>query len=447
MLRGYRTKTINGKSVDLPDSPPYTKEFCESIGMSWEEDQEYHNSFEYDYDGNPLDSMPTSGESLAQQLEENDALKFPRGAIKGLAARYADIYTECFESPWSFWAFSLLTCFGLVLADRVYLEAGNSPQPRLFTILLGRSGYERKSEAIRQTVRLFHIANGTLFERCETVGSAEGLMKAFESQKKVLLEYDELQNFVNKSSIDGSTLLTTVNSLFEMNSCSNRIRREQIKIDEAYLSILAACTTETFGQMWKPNYIDIGFINRLWLVPDRGERRFATPKTIKSTDEMLIIDRIKAFTDQYKDNPTVIRTENDAYDLWNQWYMEQDYSAYNTRLDTYGDRLKVLFCINEGKRSVDAEMMGRIIELVKWQRVVREACSPIDAQGKVARVEENIRRQLGKHGPMKKWLLKEQVNAKRDGIWVLDAALKNLIMAGEVEVRLGKYTLIKVVKD
>ena len=74
--------------------------------------------------------------------------------------------------------------------------------------------------------------------------------------------------------IEASVLLPCVNTLFESTRFHSHVKGHSIEVDSGYLTILGASTIDTFQRMWTPAFTDIGFINRLWLVPDKGERKF-----------------------------------------------------------------------------------------------------------------------------------------------------------------------------
>jgi hypothetical protein len=48
-----------------------------------------------------------------------------------------------------------LTCLGNVVCRRITLASVIRPQPRLYTVILGESGDDRKSTTIRLTVEFF----------------------------------------------------------------------------------------------------------------------------------------------------------------------------------------------------------------------------------------------------------------------------------------------------
>ena len=90
-----------------------------------------------------------------------------------------------------------------------------------------------------------------------------------------------------------------------------------------------------------------------------------------------------------------------------------------------------LLAVNDLKDEIDEKTLSRVIKLCDWQLAVRKLHDPIDADNKIAKMEEKIRRQLV-NGPKKERELKQGVNANRAGLWAFDTAKKNLERAGEI---------------
>jgi hypothetical protein len=64
--------------------------------------------------------------------------------------------------------------------------------------------------------------------------------------------------------------------------------------------------------------------------------------------------------------------------------------------------------------------------------MARKLHDPVDAQGTVAAMEQRIRRMLNAKGPRSTSELKRDVNYSRYGLWVWEAAIKNLRSAKEI---------------
>jgi hypothetical protein len=348
-----------------------------------------------------------------------------------VAKDFADIYSQYMESPWSFWAFSFLTALGNLLTDRMILRSQIAPQPRLYTIILGESWDVRKSTAIKQTIRFFEKTFPENFYTCNGVGSAEGLSKILKDHPTTLLVYDEFKHFVEKASIRSSVLGVCVNTLHENNEYGDAIRHESISIKDGNLSLLGASTLETFERMWNAHFRAIGFLNRLWLVPDERAAIISLPGLIPFDEYKSLQNEAKSLL---PDKKVEIGLEGKAYTIWDEYYkgIRASNSPFVKRLDTYGLRLMVLFCGNEGKNQVDTDMVQRIIRLLEWQLLVRRLTDPIDAESTVAVMEQAIRRTLRKKGELTDRELQKLTNASRTGLWAYTSAKTNLQHSGEL---------------
>jgi hypothetical protein len=364
---------------------------------------------------------------------------FPREAIGGVAGEFADLYSTYLESPWSFFAFNFLTCLGNIIADRVTIQSELQPEPRLYTVNVGESSDDRKSESIKKTVRLFEdTLEAGSFKVCYGVGSAEGLANRLKENPRTLLVFDELKTFVSKSAIDGAILLPCVNSLFEDTRFHSATKTHSIEIEDARLSLLAASTQETFARMWSPAFLDIGFLNRLWLVKDHGERKYSIPQEIPKNEikplRRKLGDLLRVF-----ERPGKIRLpiEEEGREIFHEWYMAVEPSPFTKRLDGYGLRFMILFAVNEGEERITADIVSRVVDLLRWQHDIRRELSPIDAEGAIAKLEESIRRALS-CGPLPKRELQRRVHYQRGGIFVWNSAIQNLQRAREVILNVKK---------
>jgi len=233
---------------------------AKTLGVDYEELQKKLDLLESE----PEEPVETEGTSLV----------FP-DIMAGAAGSFAYVFSSHLESPKHFFYISYLTCLGNCITKRVQLISEISPQPRPYVVILGESADDRKSTAIDKTVNFFRdtLPNGS-FLTCYGVGSAEGLQKKSVEGRGLLLVFDELKAFIGKCKIDSSVLLPCVNTLFESNRYESKTKKSEINIQDAYLSILAASTIQTYERCWDPAFTDIGFNNRLFLCPGKGKRRF-----------------------------------------------------------------------------------------------------------------------------------------------------------------------------
>ncbi len=201
----------------------------------------------------------TTGADIGQE-EPGETNPFPSHIMTGAAGHFSAVLAQVMESPRHFFFMVYLACIGIVMANKISLATELKPQPRLYLVLLGESADDRKSTAISKTVDFF-ISALTEFNVCFGVGSAEGLQKILDKKKSLLLVYDELKAFVGKAKADGSILLPATCTLFESNRFENHTKDKELKIMDAYLSIVAASTIATYERCWDSSFQDIGMTN------------------------------------------------------------------------------------------------------------------------------------------------------------------------------------------
>lgn len=370
----------------------------------------------------------------------NDAFVFP-DIMAGAAGRFADIYSSHLESAPSFFYMSYLTCLGNLIADKVSLASEASTPARLYTLLLGESADDRKSTAISKTVKFFKETM-TDFGVCHGVGSAEGLAKMLGDNPQHLLVYDEFKAFVSKSKIESSVLLSCVTTLFESSWYENVTVKKTLRIDGAALSMLAACTLETYETIFDQSFIAIGFPNRLFLCPGKSKRQFAFPERIPASDKDMLKNDLGDVL-RYADSHPEISISDEARKIYQDWYISIPGSIHSKRIDTYSLRLMQLLAINEQKSIIDEDILDKVMKLSDWQLAVRKRFDPVDADSQMARMEEKIRRVLD-GGSKSKRELRRAVHADRAGIWIFETALTNLLKSEEIidDTRTNKYIKI-----
>jgi hypothetical protein len=188
--------------------------------------------------------------------------------------------------------------------------------------------------------------------------------------------------------------------------------------------------------MWTPAFLDIGFVNRLFLVTGRGERKFAIPRMIPESEKSELqseLIRVLKFVDSLpKQNERyAMPIDSDAYDLYESWYLTQEQSLFTKRLEAYGLRLIVLLAINERQNRVTANIVQRVIDLLSWQLGVRKLLDPIDAETLIAKIEGVIKRAL-MQGPLSKRDLERKCNKSRYGQFYWDTAKNGLVKGNQL---------------
>jgi len=411
---GYSIDETNRKIEHaLQDTSPHTCEYIKKNGFKCSKTCEVN-----------------SPAGLVYRYVEPDSLVFPTWVMSGAAGLFAKTYATYLEPPAVFFYLSFLTCLGVILSNRITLFSEIQPQPRLFTLLLGESADDRKSTAIHKTQAFFKEML-TDFNVTHGVGSAEGLaLRIQESAPNgLLLIFDEMKQFTSKCRIEGSVLLPAVSTLFEINHYENITKKGTIRVENAFISLLAASTLQTYETIFTPVFQDIGFINRLWIVPATGERKFSIPGKIPDSEKKAIKHELVILL-EWVGNFKEFSITPEAWEKYDAWYKNLERSVHSKRIDTYALRLMPLLALNDGKTMVDDEVISKVIALGNWQLEVRKRYDPIDSDSAVGKMENRIRRLLTQ--PLGNRELKRRCNVSKYGLWFFETAIRNLERAGEV---------------
>jgi hypothetical protein len=325
---------------------------------------------------------------------------------------------------------AFMTCLGSIVSTKLSLKSERRFEPRFYVLLLGESAVERKSTALDIATDFFRESFGPQFSVCHGVGSAEGLqLKMSESANGTLiLVVDEIKGLLSKCRIEGSVLLPCLNTLFEKVYYESRTKSSDIRVENGHLSLLTASTIPTYESVWSSVFIDIGLPNRLFIVPSTSQRKFPVPGQISQYQKSNLKTKIQDGIINRIGESLEMELTPEANKLFSEWYFElaKEESIHTKRLDTYALRFMPLLAINDGKLSVDEVTVQKAIDLVNWQKSVREEFDPISSSSIVGTMEEKIRRRLAK-SPHTTYELKHQIRGvNKDSLWVFNQALKNL---------------------
>lgn len=368
---------------------------------------------------------------------------FPKIAIKGSLGDLAKELSEGTEASEEFVFVTALGFMGAIVSGSLKLNIGTDSRTNLYITLLGSSADAKKSTALHK-VRTFmeacDVPSKLSLKIVNGVGSAEGLAKEFEKSSRILLIYDELRAFMEKTKIQASALLPMVTSLFESGNWSNSTKNQGVEVKNVHLSLVGCCTPETYEQLWNKEAISIGLPNRFVVITGNKKEKVAWPRS--PNKEKLDALRVR-IQEQLARLPKTFDITEEAKIEWEKWYCNLPHSECAKRLDAIGFRILPILTLIMDKSFVDLEVVKIVTEILDYQFHLRKLIDPIDADTLIARLEEKIRRQLGK-GPMTLNDLKRQTNANRSGYWAFNCALENLRKGGEIGIETGthKYHLI-----
>jgi hypothetical protein len=336
---------------------------------------------------------------------------------------------------------------GAALAQKITLDTEIKPQPRLYVVLIGPSADTRKSTSMTTTNGFFKSLGPDIWEAgvLYGVGSAEGLAVRMAETGTVLLQFDELKQFVDKAKAEGSVALPMVNILFEGTDYDNPTKKNPITLRNVALSLLSACTTETYATIFSSAFTDIGFLNRLFIVVDRTDKKIAIPGNAPPDQVDVLRERtrdlLRRVNQAYIENqrrPLRLKIDYDAKRLYDKWYAKRKGGLFEKRLDAYAMRFMILLAVTTADPAtpitdirINMRTVRAALALVHYELQARREHDPVDAENTVARCEETIRRAVATKGQTR-WALKKRCHVERVGLWAYQQAESHLMAAGEI---------------
>ncbi len=425
------TNQLVGMLLD-PQSNPASPDVVEK-GYAW-----YTLSKRLDADPREVERLRGEFLALASSQEAPARIMvappFPKLAYVGLAAEFAELYSEHLESPLQFFYMDFLTMLGAIVCKSVRLRSELDEPPRLFQIKVGKSWLARKSYSQEKTLNFFWplIGSDETFKVARGVGSDRGLARDL-SGKRYVMMYDEFSHFVDKCRT--SALLPMTTSLFNTVDYDSPVKDDNVRVRDGHLVIMGACTHGTYERMFTSEYRNIGFLNRLFLVWGEREKQIPFPEEIHPDRKNALRERVKAVIARTLQTRPVFELVEGSparrlYEEWSRDWMK-DGPNY-ARLDTILLRLLPLFALVTQSHCIERAHIEALIPLMECQYETRKALDPLDTENKIARCERNILQTLTK-GRMAEGRLKDLTHMKRAGIWLWQKGWENLEKEGYVQ--------------
>ena len=350
--------------------------------------------------------------------------KFPAHIMRGWDRDFVELYADRLESPPQFFWGSYMACVGAIVAPKIRFDLAINTPIRVYILLLGESADSRKSTAMEQTEKLFLRAYDGKFCFTYGVNSGVGLRQVLEKQPSTILDYDEFRQFLKVSSYSNSDLLDLVTQLYSRDVAESHKSDNHVVIRNVHLSLLAACTLKTYSHVYDGDAIDIGFSNRVFIIPGRRTERKPFPRSFGDTELAPLLNAITKI--EAIPAKTYSPTQN-AVKIFSDWYRGYEISDFSKRIEDYAMRFMTLLAVVRGESVVTDTIVLDTIDLINWQIKMRSQYDPVDADGMLAKMEGKIVGLLRSNETVSYWDLFRKTGARRCGIEVFDRALNTLV--------------------
>ena len=201
--------------------------------------------------------------------------ELPEIVWTGLAAEYGALVADCTEAPRAFHLASLFAAAGCLLGRNVWMETPHRIFANSYSLLIGETGFARKTTAARFATKLAHEAALVLGLKMKCIyglASVEGLAAAMSEPgstepSRVLVIEDEFRSLLAKGQQKAvSNLIPRLTELYShLDSFEVNTRTNRIEVKQFFLSMLAASTGSWFTEYMRGSDVSGGFLNR-WMV-------------------------------------------------------------------------------------------------------------------------------------------------------------------------------------
>jgi len=313
--------------------------------------------------------------------------------------------------------------------------------PSLFMISIGKKGRVIKSSSVESAIEYFqHIGmvdhGSTAMENANgkalvwEIGSPEGLGLEMNRLKcrNAILFFDELRTLTSKGSIDGSTLVSRLLTLYESGKFQNIIsKRGSFSFDpKSYcLSLIACCTEDSFNDEWsKLVGRSSGLNSRTFFLYEPEHLMDMTPQIYVPTQEGAL--KTRRLVDK--------AIQQGFFKIDEPRPLQEAMKRLGNRCEIRAEKFALFFAIDMGKDEIDSDCVERGIALAEYEKEVKRFLALGEAETKEGSVQQKIVRALKKHkGVMEMRVLKNKTNAARIGTTLWNQAYIGLVKDEQVK--------------
>ena len=329
------------------------------------------------------------------------------------------------------------------VATKVHVK-GKKITPTIFLVCIGKKGEMLKSASIESAVEYFRIMgcvghatdlldNASSKSLIWTIGSPEGLGKEMARLRcsNAILLYDELATLTNKASIDGSTLTSSLLTMYESGKFQNAVknRKDSFSFEpHSYAISLMACSTDrNFLSNWaKLSGKSTGLDDRFFFLYQ--------PKELKKRIPFEDVETHKGSVETRRLIEKAIK--QGTYEISNKSPLAQRPDLDN-RQEIRAEKFALAFAIDLGLDEIDLECIERGLALVDYEESVKNFLQTYEGVTKEGQLQMEIKSRLIREPncEMGERKLRRLCHADRHGTTAWNYAFGGLVKSGDIVVQ------------
>ena len=231
--------------------------------------------------------------------------------------------------------------------------AGGHLPSTFYTIVVGRSGDDQKSTAIKIGQKiLFDIDAGLIGDK---PASMEGAIESLSQKEKQILFYSEMGNFLSSTKSGyGEQIKTLFTDLWDGTPQQRAKSGEVIRVSKPRLNLVGACAINYLEAFTTEEDWHGGFLARWFFLHAHRERSDSFPMRKQIVGREWLVTTLQKAKDEKIGR--CIGITDDFYKLWDDWYYEIEkrdlpkiISGLKTRIPAHCLRVVTLLSWESGK--------------------------------------------------------------------------------------------------
>jgi len=283
--------------------------------------------------------------------------------------REAVSHTTEASDAYLFAAYAVAASVGL---DHLHVFMGQTVRPNLYACCVGRTGIARKTTGHRWVDELLHADQGRV---SRAAGSAEGLLKALQSDPRRVLSIGEMATLLTKGAQDGSAgLLPMLTNLYDCPaSVENLTVKSPTRVESPYVCIITSTTRAWLHDTMTATSIRAGFAGRFCYLT--GRQKAPKPWT-DPPDWNTLANAVHILRPGEPRTDTRIDMPLEARELWDPWYIAERertednpiLDALRQRLHTNAIKLALIYAGLEGTDQITPGQVAAALAFAEYQR-------------------------------------------------------------------------------
>jgi hypothetical protein len=404
---------------------------------------------------NEIETVPlTEEEPTNDDPQQSSPADFPEEAFTGFFRRYRDLVEPCTEAPPVYHWVTFLTMVGLLLGRSVFIRFPFPLYPNFYSLLIGRTGIDRKSTAMKCGDReiLQRIPNNIVHVKGAL--SSEGIYEVLAKQRdtRLLLYCDEMRSFLNISNRQGTAdIIPRLNTLYDCPDSDDltRSRAQSIQIDHPFVSFIAGTPKEWLTDAIGGGEIMGGFVNRFLPVEGMSNKSIPFPKPADDQTAKQLAAELTKIIDQCTNLPVELEWSAGAngmyekfYDAWHQRQssLSTETAAITNRIPNHVVKIAMVYSILDGRSEITDHAIATAIQIGDY--LERTAISIFADTGlsKQGRVEQMIISRLKSNGGIMEYRKLQRALGGKTDAESFNRAIRNLIIADVIKILPTKTT-------